>query len=92
MEAPRDNNKAHPDRKGPGHSGSGKVELGEGGFGMSASVIEAVFDIRMLTIRGGPGQQLSGELENALRTDPRLKTKETVIQVQITDHVKSRGH
>ena len=92
MEALRDNNKAHRDRTGAGQFGSGKVELGEGGVRMSASVIEAVFDIRALTIHGGPGQRASGKLEKALRTDPRLATKETEIQGQITDRVKSRGH
>jgi hypothetical protein len=75
--------KPTPIEKGPGNLGSGKVALGEGGIGMSASVIEAIFDIRALTIHGGPGQRRSGKLDKALRTYPRLATT-TVIQWQMT--------
>jgi hypothetical protein len=51
---------------------------------MSASVIEAVFEIRALTIHGGPDQRLSGKFEKASRTYPSSATKETVKQRQIS--------
>lgn len=67
--------KPTPIEKGPGNSGSGKVGLGEGGVRMSASVIEAVFDIRALTIHGGPGQAGVGQARESLADVPGVGAK-----------------